>query len=488
MATGRATKAKRGPARDRSGVGSIEALPSGRFRVRVWVKGKKTGDTFATREDAERQRATLAVLHRATVEGLPPEPEAFTAGSWGKAWLGRRVEAAEVRGAKRDAQMWGRYVAGSELAAVLLEDLRPKHIAAWIDGMTRRRNVRGGAKLSPQTIRRVFALLRYCLADAVRAEELAANPCAGAKLPKPREAAWAFLTAAEVDAVERGAAEVPEVSRRAFVVALRTGLRLGELLALRWGDVTLDGPLPSLDIRRSNGGRTKSGRSRLVPLTFPTALEALRMQLADAGADPARDALVFPSPTGRQRSEGDDFGWGPRKRRDGPRVGYRVALGIARRVRFHDLRHTLASHLVMGTWTETPLSVHDVAKWLGHSSVAVTEKYMHLSPSYLHDRAKAPAVGRGTTPAVPRSEETPTIPVRIVVEPGQNECPGWLGWGSVAATVSGCLQQMWDEGPGDFYGPPAHGHYLNMSSTRYTRVACGFYTSGGATTAVQNFQ
>lgn len=71
---------------------------------------------------------------------------------------------------------------------------------------------------------------------------------------------------------------------------------------------------------------------------------------------------------------------------------------------------------------------------------------------------------------------------------GQNECPGWLGWGSVASTLSGCLQQMWDEGPGDFYGPPPHGHYLNMSSTRFTRVACGYYTSGGATTAVQNFQ
>lgn len=71
---------------------------------------------------------------------------------------------------------------------------------------------------------------------------------------------------------------------------------------------------------------------------------------------------------------------------------------------------------------------------------------------------------------------------------GQNECPGWLGWGSVASTVSGCLQQMWDEGPGDFYGPPPHGHYLNMSSRSYTRVACGYFTNGGATTAVQNFQ
>jgi hypothetical protein len=72
---------------------------------------------------------------------------------------------------------------------------------------------------------------------------------------------------------------------------------------------------------------------------------------------------------------------------------------------------------------------------------------------------------------------------------GQNECPGWLGWGSVESTISGCLQQMWDEGPGDFYGPPPHGHYINMSSTRFSRVACGYFISGGgATTAVQNFQ
>lgn len=67
---------------------------------------------------------------------------------------------------------------------------------------------------------------------------------------------------------------------------------------------------------------------------------------------------------------------------------------------------------------------------------------------------------------------------------GQNECPGW---GSVPQTVSGCLQQMWDEGPGDFYGPPAHGHYLNMSSTSFSGVACGFYEGSGGVYALQNF-
>lgn len=61
----------------------------------------------------------------------------------------------------------------------------------------------------------------------------------------------------------------------------------------------------------------------------------------------------------------------------------------------------------------------------------------------------------------------------------QNECPGWGGgWPQV---ISGCLQMMWDEGPGEDF--QAHGHYLNMSSQDYTKVACG----GGDNWFVQNF-
>lgn len=66
----------------------------------------------------------------------------------------------------------------------------------------------------------------------------------------------------------------------------------------------------------------------------------------------------------------------------------------------------------------------------------------------------------------------------------QNECPGWR---STSQVISGCLQAMWDEGPGEPFS--AHGHYINMSNTSYSQVACGFYTtSGGQLWAVQNFQ
>lgn len=66
----------------------------------------------------------------------------------------------------------------------------------------------------------------------------------------------------------------------------------------------------------------------------------------------------------------------------------------------------------------------------------------------------------------------------------QNECPGWP---SRAGIIDGCLQAMWDEGPGKRFSK--HGHYLNMSNPNYERVACGFAkTTSGEVWSVQNFR
>lgn len=73
-----------------------------------------------------------------------------------------------------------------------------------------------------------------------------------------------------------------------------------------------------------------------------------------------------------------------------------------------------------------------------------------------------------------------------ICEPGggsQNECPGYGGGFGI---VDFCLQQMWDEGPGEDF--QVHGHYINMSSETVTRVACGrFETADGEIWSVQNF-
>jgi hypothetical protein len=71
----------------------------------------------------------------------------------------------------------------------------------------------------------------------------------------------------------------------------------------------------------------------------------------------------------------------------------------------------------------------------------------------------------------------------------QNECPAWR---DARQVVEGCLQQMFDEGPppsasceGDCF--QQHGHFLNMTNTDYSQVACGLYVAQGEVWSVQNF-
>jgi integrase len=295
--------------------------------------------------------------------------------------------------------------------------------------MVKRPRAKGSGRLSSQTIRHAFNLLRLSLADAVRDEHVEANPCDGVKLPAlGGRDAWAFLSPDEIAGVMRGAEGVPAESIRAFTVATFTGMRQGELIALRIGDLTLAGSSPEVHVQRSHDGPPKNGKTRRIPL-FPQAVDALIAQLSHLTTDSgelADDDLVFPSARGHQRQPGDDFGWSPRKRRGLPGPGYRLKLGVARRVRFHDLRSTCASHLAMGTWTGAPWPLQRVAEFLGHGSTAMTERYSHASPGILHDLVK-PArdavpttrVGRGTNArrgtasSVPRHRENTVPPVGV---------------------------------------------------------------------------
>ena len=65
-------------------------------------------------------------------------------------------------------------------------------------------------------------------------------------------------------------------------------------------------------------------------------------------------------------------------------------------------------------------------------------------------------------------------------ESSQNECPGWPG--PADQMIPKCLEAMWSQGPGE-------GHHDNMASTKWKKVACGFYTTpAGKVWSVQNFQ
>jgi integrase len=162
-----------------------------------------------------------------------------------------------------------------------------------------------------------------------------------------------------------------------LLTAAFTGLRLGELVALRWRDVDLDRRV--LRVRASWSGYEltfpKAGRVRSVPLA---------PQVADALRPGAPDELVFP---GR---DGDYLDRSALRRR------YRTAQRAAglRPLRFHDLRHTFATTMVGCT------SIRRVQEWMGHSDLHSTMRYLHYTPRDDDAELVARAFAQVTVPTV----------------------------------------------------------------------------------------
>jgi integrase len=151
----------------------------------------------------------------------------------------------------------------------------------------------------------------------------------------------------------------------AILVGLRCGLRLGEIMALRWEDVDLvvGRLVVNRAVSRGRIGTPKNGRTREIPLGLDV-LRALKDHRHLKGE------LVFPGPAGRllHKNETKHPLW-----RACRRSGLRF-------IGWHVLRHTFASHLVM-----RGAPIRAVQELLGHSTIEMTMRYAHLSPNVTRD-------------------------------------------------------------------------------------------------------
>ncbi len=371
------------------------------YRVRVWIGGERRS---LGSHDTEAE--ALGVLEEARAEHAD-DVGALTLRQWGARWLDLRETDGAHRSIDEDRSRWSVFVlAYPDLADMALRRIRRRDCVEWMDWVVRRKaksGRRAGERVSAQTGRHAKNLLHRCLRDAVMREYIGANPLADVEVPRVAQRtgeSWTWLTAEEIAALfampsqpadRRGRASekdrwLTDAERAIYTVAIYSGLRRGELWALTWRHVVLDGARPELVVVASNAGPTKSKKARRVPLLGP-ALEALRSWRARAPG--IGDAPVFPSDSGGQRRKDDEGGW--------PRARDGVRPKLKRVVRFHDLRHTCASHLVQGTWTARPLTLLEVRDWLGHSDLATTLRYAHLAPDALHSAARGgPAVAPPT--------------------------------------------------------------------------------------------
>jgi integrase len=167
-----------------------------------------------------------------------------------------------------------------------------------------------------------------------------------------------FLSFEETERFVRAAA----TEWKAFVVtALKTGLRAGEPLALKWED--LDLVAGRLLVRRTlwhdQEGTPKAGRTREVPLSNE-AIATLKSHRHLKGD------YVFCETDGRRLTHSRVKGVVPSTCKKA---------GLAKRLTTHDLRHTFASHLVMRS-----VALKAVQELLGHATMEMTMRYAHLSP------------------------------------------------------------------------------------------------------------
>jgi integrase len=242
---------------------------------------------------------------------------------------------------------------------------------------------------APNTVRRIYGVLRGVLEIAVERRYITVNPCLTVKLPKLNRnpTAHPILTASEV--TQLADAMPTSTARAATYVAATCGLRAGELWALRRRDVDLlkgeihvrqalkeinGAPQLPADEQGQIFGRPKS-KASLRKLSIPAHTRAI---LSEHLADPSKplpggtgpDALIFTSPDGLPMRHGNFY-----RRVFQPTL--KAALPHKQNLRWHDLRHTCAS-LSLSVSPNLTTVMHR----LGHSSIQVTvDTYGHLIPS-----------------------------------------------------------------------------------------------------------
>ena len=272
------------------------------------------------------------------------------------------------------------------IGRIRLTELTARDVQTMLNGFTA-----DGA--SPQTVRNIHAVLRRALNHALRWGLVQRNVATPVDLPRLNRTEVRALSPSDarliLDAVE-GDRIGPLVS-----VGLATGLRLGELLGLRWRDVDVDGG--SLRVRhtlqrlRGRGpqlAEPKTARSRRTIVLGPTVIAALKarrtQQLQErlwAGSRWREGDFVFSTTVGTPMIAGDVTA----------RFQRLLRAADLPRMRIHDLRHGAASLLLSQ-------GVHPrvVMQILGHSTIALTmNTYSHVIPALERDAADLMEIALG---------------------------------------------------------------------------------------------
>lgn len=225
----------------------------------------------------------------------------------------------------------------------------------WREYVTARRS--SGA--SPASINRDRACLSKMFSCAIQAELYEINPVRGFVREREPEGKMRFLSREEYTTLLETA---PKDMRAIAIIAVNTGMRMGEILTLTPRQIDYERAEIAIDI-------TKTDDPRAIPMPEIVAAQ-FRAQPKVLG-----QRYIFNLTKSRYPVQG---------------VSQRFA-ALAKRagmpeVTFHDLRHTFATWAIKGwhPWQSRPMRRERLQKWLGHKSPAMTQRYAHLETEDLH--------------------------------------------------------------------------------------------------------
>lgn len=360
---------------------SLRALGPRKWQLRWYLGPTETGgeryayETFSgTRREAERRWAEEDLRRR---QGGSVDAGRLTVGALLDRWLSDH-QAGRVRPATLESYTYLiRIYLKPTLGAIPLRRLNvldvQRAVRGWADGP--RRDGRPGHP-SARTVHYALAVLRAALQDAMRWRLISTNPAALAEPPRASQPERRWWSADET------AHFLAETADRygaiGWQLAILLGLRKGEVLGLRWGDIDWEKGLVHvrqvrLDPRRNGGAafgppKTDRGRRTLVADSDTLALlkshrQAQRVQRIAAGPGWEDHDLVVATGLGR-----------PWNARNLNRSFYQaIKASGAPAIRFHDLRHTHASLL-----RAAGVDFRVIADRLGHVQVSFTaETYAH---------------------------------------------------------------------------------------------------------------
>jgi integrase len=205
-------------------------------------------------------------------------------------------------------------------------------------------------EVTPATVNRELACLKHMLNKGIEWAKCAENPVRQVKLLRENNSRLRYLTVEEAQKLYRGSASH---LKPIVMLALETGMRRSEIFSVKWDDIDFEQKL--IFVRN-----TKNGESREVPVSNLVANRLKDLKF--------KSPFVFCNESGKPYCS--------------VRKSFASALKKAgiENFRFHDLRHTFASHLVM-----QGADLVTVKELLGHKSLRMTLRYAHLSPGHRRD-------------------------------------------------------------------------------------------------------